>query len=57
MNVEQLRRVRRLFQNDMVPSSTVRHNQRQWVLTVRQLGDRWLLANPAKVQKLTKEIM
>lgn len=41
-----LRHARELFNNPLAPASTNRHNQRQWVRSVRQLGDRWLLAKP-----------
>ncbi len=52
MNVTQLRRVRRLFNNPDVAVSTNRHNQAAWVRSVRFLGDKWLLAVPVqKVQK------
>lgn len=44
MNTQTLRRLRQLF-NCGVPSID-RHNQRQWVRSVRHLGDRWLLAKP-----------
>ena len=43
MNVKVLRHVRQLFGADYVPRHTNRHNQRQWVRSVRFLGDRWLL--------------
>lgn len=39
-----LKRVREMFAVDYVPLRTQRHNQREWVRAVRQLGDRWLLA-------------
>jgi hypothetical protein len=44
MKVTVLRHVRQLFNVPYVPASTNRHNQRQWVRSVRQLGDKWLLA-------------
>lgn len=44
MNVTALRRVRQLFNNPEAPASTNRHNQRQWVRSVRFLGNNWLLA-------------
>ena len=44
MKTRALRMVRELFAVDYVPRHTQRHNQRQWVKSVRQLGDRWLLA-------------
>lgn len=39
MNTKMLIKVRSLYPNS-------RHNQRQWVKSVRQLGDRWLVARP-----------
>lgn len=39
-----LRRARLLFCNPLAPAAVNRHNQRQWVRSVRLLGDRWLLA-------------
>jgi hypothetical protein len=44
---EQLRRkARKLYNNDMVPDHTNRHNQRQWVRAVLRLGNHWLVAKP-----------
>lgn len=44
MKTEALKRVRALFDHPDVPSHIRRHNQRQWVKSVRFLGDKWLLA-------------
>jgi hypothetical protein len=44
MNVQALKRVRKLFCIDGVPVSTQRHNCRQWIKSIRFLGDKWLLA-------------
>ena len=44
MNTTALRYVRRLFNAEHVPAHTNRHNQRQWVRSIRFLGDKWLLA-------------
>jgi hypothetical protein len=44
MNTNTLRRVRKLFNNDMIPTEHNRAYQRKWVQSVRHLGDRWLLA-------------
>jgi hypothetical protein len=49
MNTKLLKHVRTLFVHDMVPTSTARHNMRQWVKSVRLLGDKHLLA--AKVPR------
>ena len=52
MNTKLLKHVRTLFVHDMVPTSTARHNMRQWVRSVRFLGDKHLLA--IKVPKKDK---
>lgn len=52
MNTRILKHVRTLFVHEMVPTSTARHNMRQWVRSVRRLGDKHLLAN--KVSKKEK---
>lgn len=44
MDTRMLKHVRELFNVECVPRHTNRHNQRQWVRSVRTLGDRWLLA-------------
>lgn len=46
MNTTALRRVRRLFNNDMIPMEHNRSYQIQWVRMIRLLGDKWLLAKP-----------
>jgi hypothetical protein len=46
MNITALSMARRLFQVAGVPTSTQRHNMRSWVLSVRHLGDKWLIAKP-----------
>jgi hypothetical protein len=44
---EQLRRkARKIYNNDMVPEHTNRHNQRKWVRAVLRLGNHWLVAKP-----------
>lgn len=45
MITTQLKRVRRLFNNDMIPREHNRSYQRKWVRQIRMLGDRWLLAH------------
>lgn len=52
MNTSLLKHVRTLFVHKMVPTSTARHNMRQWVKSVRMLGDKHLLA--IKVPKKEK---
>ena len=44
MKTEMLTRVRKHYCHDMAPVNTQRHNIRQWVRSVRMLGDKWLLA-------------
>lgn len=51
MKTRALKMVRQLFAVDAVPIHTQRHNQRQWVKSIRQLGDRWLLAKSQPLQK------
>jgi hypothetical protein len=51
MNTTALRRVRRLFNNDMIPAAHNRSYQRQWVRMIRLLGDNWLLANTIERSK------
>ena len=51
MKTRALKMVRELFAVDYVPIHTQRHNQRQWVRSVRRLGDKWLLAKPYQVEK------
>ncbi len=46
MNTKMLKHVRQLFNAPHVDKSINRHNQRQWVRSVRFLGDKWLLAKP-----------
>jgi hypothetical protein len=46
MNTTFLTRVRGLYCVDGVPVSTQRHNIRQWIKSIRFLGDKWLLAKP-----------
>lgn len=44
MNTKMLTHVRQLFNTQGVDKRINRHNQRQWVRSVRYLGDKWLLA-------------
>jgi hypothetical protein len=52
MNTTLLRMARRHFNSDLVPASTNRFNQRQWVKAVRLLGPNWkaLPMNPEAKQ-------
>lgn len=53
MNTTRLIQARRLFIVDNVPASTCRHNIRQWVRSVRMLGDKWLMAKVAPANQPT----
>jgi hypothetical protein len=44
MNTRLLKHVRRIFASYDAPQATIRSYQRQWVRSVRQLGDKWLVA-------------
>jgi hypothetical protein len=50
MNTHALKYVRQLFQTYDAPPQTIRSYQRQWIRSVRYLGDNWLLAK--KVERL-----
>jgi hypothetical protein len=52
MNTTRLRQVRRAFPHiPSVPASTIRHNRRAWIRSIRELGDKWLLAAPVQKQE------
>ena len=46
MNTHYLIRVRRIFSTYDAPPEVIRAYQKQWVKSVRQLGDKWLVAKP-----------
>jgi hypothetical protein len=48
MNTKMLKHVRTLFNTEGVERRINRHNQRQWVRSIRFLGDKWLLATPVQ---------
>jgi hypothetical protein len=48
MNTHYLIHVRQLFATYDAPPSTIRNYQRQWVQSIRTLGDKWLLAHPVQ---------
>jgi hypothetical protein len=50
MNTQALKYVRQLFQAYDASPQTIRSYQRQWIRSVRNLGDNWLLAK--KVERL-----
>ena len=48
MNTKMLKHVRTLYNTKDVDKRINRHNQRQWVRSIRYLGDKWLLATPVQ---------
>jgi len=46
MNTHYLTQVRRIFRTYDAPPQVIRSYQKQWVKSVRQLGDKWLVAKP-----------
>lgn len=48
MKTAALRHVRKMFVHPDACRRTQRHNMRQWVKSVRYLGDRWLLATSVR---------
>jgi hypothetical protein len=50
MDTTKLKYVRQLFQTYQAPPQTIRSYQRQWIRSIRHLGDNWLLAK--KVERL-----
>jgi len=52
MKTEMLIKVRQLFNVDYVPRSTNRHNQKQYIKSIRLLGDKWLIHQANKIQKI-----
>jgi hypothetical protein len=44
MNIRFLKRVRAMFASYDAPPEVIRSYQRQWVRSVRRLGDNWLIA-------------
>jgi len=53
MKTEMLIKVRKLFNVDYVPRSTNRHNQKQYIKSIRLLGDKWLIHNNNQINKFT----
>lgn len=41
----------RLFNYDLAPPHVRRHNRRQWIRSVQNLGPRWLIWDPIKITK------
>lgn len=52
MKTEMLIKVRRLFNSNMVPKHTNRHNQKQYIKAIRLLGDKWLIHQNNQIQKI-----
>jgi hypothetical protein len=52
MNIVLLTKVRQLFNVEYVPKSTNRHNQKQYIRSIRFLGDKWLIHKNNKIQKI-----
>lgn len=44
MNTRFLTHVRKIFNNYDAPPEVIRDYQKQWVKSVRRLGDKWLVA-------------
>jgi hypothetical protein len=44
MNTRYLKQVRHIFSRYDAPPEVIRSYQRQWVRSVRRLGDKWLVA-------------
>ena len=54
MKTKTLIHVRQLFMTYDAPPQTIRSYQRQWVRSVRYLGDNWLLAKKVEKFEATK---
>ena len=52
MNITLLTKVRQLFNVDYVPRSTNRHNQRQYIKSIRQLGNKWLIHPNNEIKRI-----
>jgi hypothetical protein len=52
MNIRFLTHVRRIFATYDAPPETIRSYQRQWVRSVRKLGDKWLVAK--QIERITQ---
>jgi hypothetical protein len=51
MNTKMLTKARQLFSVDYVPPEINRANQRKWIRSIRNLGDKWLLAETIKLER------
>ena len=52
MKTEMLIKVRRLFNSNMVPKHTNRHNQKQYIKAMRLLGNKWLTHQDNQIQRV-----
>lgn len=52
MKTEMLIKVRQLFNSEYVSKHTNRHNQKQYIKSIRQLGDKWLIHQNNKITKI-----
>lgn len=52
MKTEMLIKVRQLFNSDYVPKHINRHNQRQYIKSIRQLGNKWLIHRNNQINKI-----
>lgn len=52
MNTRFLKRVRAIFATYDAPPAVIRSYQRQWVRSVRHLGDKWLVAK--QIERITQ---
>ena len=48
MDITRLKQARQLFANSWTGAATQRYNMRQWVKSLRRLGNRWLLHTPMR---------
>lgn len=48
MNTKLLSHVRKIFASYDAPPHVIRSYQKQWIASVRHLGDKWLVAKPIK---------
>jgi hypothetical protein len=53
MNIRYLTHVRKIFSTYDAPPEVIRSYQKQWVKSVRQLGDKWLVAKP--IERITND--
>jgi len=53
MNTRFLTHVRKIFRTYDAPPEVIRSYQKQWVRSVRQLGDKWLVAKP--IERITND--